>query len=106
MRLLVIFLFHESKPSGPLINILKWFCLKFRFREDIREIIDSAQANTAQSRTPRRLTLRGVGLRAVLACEEFCREQFCLCRPLLALIKKTKNVKNICELLQHGTTFF
>ena len=36
-------------------------CLKICFREDIREISDSAQANTAQSRTPRRLTLRGVG---------------------------------------------
>ena len=30
------------------------------------------------------LTLCGVGLRAVLACVEFCREQFCLCRPILA----------------------
>ena len=26
-----IFLFHESKPFGPLINRLKWFCLKVRF---------------------------------------------------------------------------
>ena len=57
----VIFLFHESKPSGPVINSLKWFCLKIRFREDICEISDSAPANTAQSRTLHRLTLRGVG---------------------------------------------
>ena len=49
MRFFVIFLFHESKPSGPLINRLKWFCLKIRFRKDIREISDSAQANTARS---------------------------------------------------------
>ena len=42
-------LFHESKPSGPWINRLKWFCLKVRFRKDIREISDSAQGNTAQS---------------------------------------------------------
>ena len=49
------FLFHESKPSGPLINSLKWFC------GDIREKFDSSQANTVQSRTLRRLTLRGVG---------------------------------------------
>ena len=28
--------FHESKPSEPLINRLKWFFLKIRFLEDIR----------------------------------------------------------------------
>ena len=32
------FLFHESKPLGPLINRLKWFCLKIHFCEDICEI--------------------------------------------------------------------
>ena len=48
------FLFQESKPSWPLKNRQKWFCLKIRFREDIREISDSAQANTVQSRTLRR----------------------------------------------------
>ena len=30
------FLFHESNPTGPLINSLEWFCWKIRFREDIR----------------------------------------------------------------------
>ena len=49
-----IFLFHESKLSGPLINRQKWLCLKVRFRGEIREKFDS------QSPTPRRLTLRGV----------------------------------------------
>ena len=37
------FLFHESKPSGPLINRLNWFCLKVHFRGDICEKFDSAQ---------------------------------------------------------------
>ena len=47
---------------------LKWFCLKIRFCEDICEISDSAQANTARSRKLKCLqiqnwlTLRGVGL--------------------------------------------
>ena len=27
--------FHESNPSGPLINRLKWFFLKIRCRGDI-----------------------------------------------------------------------
>ena len=49
--------------------------------------------NTARSRTRRRLTLRGVGLRAVLACAEFCREQFCLCRPLLAFKGNVKQIQ-------------
>ena len=52
------------------------------------------------------LTLRGVRLRAVLACAEFWWEQFCLCRPLLALNEKTKKFKNICELLQYSPSFF
>ena len=65
------FVFHESKPSGPLINMLIGFLLKIRFHGYIREISDSAQANTvrsqilrkantARSQTPRRLALRGV----------------------------------------------
>ena len=53
-----ILIFHESKPSGPLINRLKWFCVKIRFRGDIR---DSVQANTARSWTLCRLTLCEVG---------------------------------------------
>ena len=52
MRLFSIFLFHESNTSGPLINRLKWLCLKICFRGDIGEEFDSAQANTVQSRTP------------------------------------------------------
>ena len=51
---------HELNPSGPLINMLQKFLYKIRFRGDIREISDSAQAYTAQSQTPCRLTLRGV----------------------------------------------
>ena len=31
-----LYFFHESNPSGPLINRLKWFCLKIRIREDIQ----------------------------------------------------------------------
>ena len=71
------FLFHESNPYGPLINRLKWFSVKIRFRGDIHEISDSTQTNTARSQefflhenprlantvpspTPRRLTLRRV----------------------------------------------
>ena len=56
------------------INRLKWFCGKINICGDICKIMDlsqantaesgSAQANTAQSQTPRRLTLDGVRLRA------------------------------------------
>ena len=38
--------FHESNPPGPLINWLKWFCWKIRFRGDIPrklEKLDSTQ---------------------------------------------------------------
>ena len=40
---LAFFLFHESMPSGPLINRLKWFCLKVRFHGDIHEKFDTTQ---------------------------------------------------------------
>ena len=30
---LPLFFFHESNPSGPLINRLKYFFLKIRFRQ-------------------------------------------------------------------------
>ena len=41
------FFFYELTPSGPLMNRLKWFCLKIRFREDVREIRDSVQCQPA-----------------------------------------------------------
>ena len=41
--------FMNPNPSGLLINSLKCFFLNIRFRGDIRDICDSAQANTAQS---------------------------------------------------------
>ena len=44
------YLFHESNPSGPLINRLKWFYFKVYFHGNIRKICDSVEANTA--RTP------------------------------------------------------
>ena len=34
--------FHKLNPPRPLINRLKWFRWKVRFRRDIREISDSA----------------------------------------------------------------
>ena len=45
-----IFLFHESKPFEPLINRLKWFCLKVRYCDDIREKFDSTQCYPARGR--------------------------------------------------------
>ena len=30
-----LYFFHESNPSGPLIDRLKWFFLKIRFCQDI-----------------------------------------------------------------------
>ena len=49
--------FHESNPYGPLINMLQWFLLKVRFRGDIRELSDTAQANTARSKTLKKLNM-------------------------------------------------
>ena len=49
--------FHESNPYGPLINMLKWFLLKVRFCGDIRELSDSAQANTARRKTLKKLNM-------------------------------------------------
>ena len=54
-RFVGIFLSHESNPSGPLINRLKWFCLKIRFRGDI-------QILSSKNSTPRCDNLRGVNI--------------------------------------------
>ena len=48
-----LYFFHESNPSGPLINRLKWFCLKIRFRKDIR-------IRSSKNSTPRSVILQGV----------------------------------------------
>ena len=54
-------LFYELNLSGPRpINRLTWFLFKIRFRRDIREISDSAQANTTRSWTLCRLKLHRV----------------------------------------------
>ena len=48
-------IFYESNSPGPLIDRLKWFCRKIRFRGDIREITDSALTIT-----PYVFRLRGI----------------------------------------------
>ena len=37
--------------------MLQWFLLKVRFRGDIRELSDSAQANTVRSKTLKKLNM-------------------------------------------------
>ena len=63
--------FHDSNPSGPRINRLKYFLILFQFRRDIlifkklRGVwhtaeSDSAVRNTPWSQAPRSATHRGV----------------------------------------------
>ena len=59
------YFFHESNPDKQVKN----FLLKIRFRGDMREIRDSAQANTARSQTLRRLTLHGVLLAPIFSLQ-------------------------------------
>ena len=47
-----LYFFHESNPTGTLINLLKWFCWKIHFREDIR-------IQSSKNSTPRSAILRG-----------------------------------------------
>ena len=47
--------FHDSKPSGPLINRLQYFRIRFRFRQDIQIF----------KKAPRCASHRRVGLRGV-----------------------------------------
>ena len=63
--------FHALNSFGFLINCLKWFRGKIRFRKDIHEKRYSTQCDTAPSReiemseNPKLVTLRKVKLRAV-----------------------------------------
>ena len=43
--LLAFFYFMNRSHLGPLINRLKWFCLKIRFRGDIREKFEYLREN-------------------------------------------------------------
>ena len=56
------FFFPEANPHRPLINRLKWFFKKIRFRGDICEISVSAQANTAQSFAGNNFVFAGLAL--------------------------------------------
>ena len=68
--------FHYLNPSGPLINKLKYFLIRFRFRRDIRifkkiRVVhltaesDSAECITPRSQTPLCASYLGVRLRGV-----------------------------------------
>ena len=80
----------------PMINMLNWFFLKIRFRGDIHEISDSAQANTLQSQTLKKwiymknmLIFRKICGNLMLAntAQSFAGTDFFLYRPLIALIE-------------------
>ena len=74
--LLIFHFFHALNSFGSLINCLKWFRGKIRFRKDIHEKRYSTQCDTAPSReiemseNPKLVTLRKVKLRAVWYCAE------------------------------------
>ena len=70
--------FHDSKPSGPLINRLKYFRIRFRFRRDIRifkklcGVHPTAESDSAVCITPRSQT-RGVHHTTESSDEEFSK---------------------------------
>ena len=97
------FLFHKSNPSWLLINRLKWFLLKIRFREIFEFLLNifltrglkslhkmlvlvcvahplkarrGLQRKQKKNSLPAKLFLRGVWLCAVLACSESDYVQF------------------------------
>ena len=48
---LPLFFFHESNPSGPLINRLKWFFLKIRLCESFEFFCECLSENEFLSKT-------------------------------------------------------
>ena len=82
-----------------LINRLKWFCRKIRFRGDIRERRYSASTITAQSQIMIFIKKKSKidshcaesdcmltnTVQNLTPCWLTCRLKFCHCRPLLAL---------------------
>ena len=75
-EILHLHFFHDSNPSTPLINRLKYFQILFRFHRDIqifkklRCVHPTAESDSVvciipRSQTPRFASLRGVKLRSV-----------------------------------------
>ena len=80
--------FHDSIPSRPLINRLKYFKIRFRFRQDIRILkklsgvhptaeSDSAVCIIPRSQTPQCASYRGVRLCSVHHTAESDPAQHC-----------------------------
>ena len=63
-RFFGIFLFNESNPPRPLINMVKWFCKYFYFRGDNGEIKSSMLCYASRSQTQNTGTKRGARLHA------------------------------------------
>ena len=78
--------------DGSLINNLKWFRRKICFCADIRKKRDSAQCDTAPSRTPRSITLRRVQLRVAPShvFREYLRENEFFSETILDCLSGTQ----------------
>ena len=62
---LPLFIFHDSHPSGPLKNKLKYFHILFNFAERLEFLINSMVCIPPRSQSPQCASHRGVNLRSV-----------------------------------------
>ena len=111
------FFFHDSNPSGPLINRLKYFRIRFRFRRDIKILkklcsvhptaeSDSTECIILLSQTPWCASYRGVRLRGVHHTVESWKQGIwknsAVCIPLqsqnpwCASYRRVSNLPSVC----------
>ena len=119
--------FHDSNPSGPLIDRLKSFQNGFRFRRDIKifKILrgvhptlesDSAVCITAQSQALRCASHCGVKLRGVHHTAKSSDEQFsknsavCISprsqAPRCASYRRVNNLSSVCFIPKFYKCYF
>ena len=100
--------FHDLNPSGPLINRLKYFPIRFRFSRDIQILKSSAVCCTPRSQAPQcashcRVNLPGVHHTAELSDEQFSpRSQ----TPQCASFCRVNNLSSVCFNLKFYECYF
>ena len=119
--------FHDSNPSRPLINRLKYFRIRFRFRRDIRifkklhGVHHTAESSSAclhhtaesssavciipRSQAPRCASHRGVKLRRVHNTAESRDEKFSK-TPRCASHRGVNNLSSVCFIPKFYKCFF
>ena len=104
------FKFHESKPSGPLTNRLKWFCLKIILQSvlDHQKVIFVIQSYTIQyTLTNMFISLFSLNASRKQCWYEYTPETYIFTTTFLGWLSQTKRTGKftVNDMVTNGNTF-